>query len=75
MPKTTTTDVMCSQVSTPRMASRRRGCSALSALSALLLGIVLGLLTRPASVYEGFYDPLFSGLLSGIAYLDEIEAL
>jgi hypothetical protein len=35
-----------------------------SALSALLLGLALGLLTRPESVYESFYDPLFCGLLS-----------
>ena len=35
-----------------------------SALSALLLGLALGLLTRPESVYESFYDPLFRGLLS-----------
>ncbi|HSM82038.1 MAG TPA: sodium-dependent bicarbonate transport family permease, partial [Nodosilinea sp.] len=35
-----------------------------SALSALLLGLALGILTRPESVYESFYDPLFRGLLS-----------
>ena len=28
-----------------------------SALSALLLGLALGILTRPDSVYEGFYNP------------------
>ncbi|MGQ9836973.1 MAG: sodium-dependent bicarbonate transport family permease [Cyanobacteriota bacterium] len=34
------------------------------ALSALLLGVGLGLLARPDSVYKSFYDPLFRGLLS-----------
>jgi len=43
-------------------------------LSALLLGIALGLLTRPASVYEGFYDPLFRGLLSVLMLIMGMEA-
>jgi hypothetical protein len=45
-----------------------------SALSALLLGIALGLLTRPEKVYEGFYDPLFRGLLSVLMLVMGMEA-
>jgi len=45
-----------------------------SALSALLLGLVLGLLTRPERVYEGFYDPLFRGFLSVLMLTMGIEA-
>jgi len=45
-----------------------------SALSALLLGIVLGLLTRPESVYESFYNPLFRGLLSILMLIMGMEA-
>lgn len=45
-----------------------------SALSALLLGIALGLLTRPEKVYEGFYDPLFKGMLSVLMLIMGIEA-
>jgi len=35
-----------------------------SALSALLLGLALGILTRPESVYESFFNPLFRGFLA-----------
>ncbi len=45
-----------------------------SALSALLLGLALGLLTQPASVYESFYDPLFRGLLSVLMLIMGMEA-
>ena len=45
-----------------------------SALTALLLGIALGLFTNPESVYEGFYDPLFKGLLSVLMLIMGIEA-
>ena len=45
-----------------------------SALSALLLGLALGLLTRPESVYESFYDPLFRGLLSVLMLVMGMEA-
>ncbi|MBE9138207.1 sodium-dependent bicarbonate transport family permease [Nodosilinea sp. LEGE 07088] len=45
-----------------------------SALSALLLGLALGLLTQPASVYESFYDPLFRGLLSVLMVIMGMEA-
>jgi len=44
------------------------------ALSALLLGIALGILTRPDKVFEGFYDPLFRGLLSVLMLIMGIEA-
>jgi hypothetical protein len=45
-----------------------------SALSALLLGLALGLLTRPESVYESFYSPLFRGLLSVLMLVMGMEA-
>lgn len=45
-----------------------------SALSALLLGLVLGILTRPEKVVESFYDPLFRGLLSVLMLVMGIEA-
>lgn len=45
-----------------------------SALSALLLGIALGLLTRPDPVFESFYEPLFRGLLSLLMLVMGMEA-
>ena len=45
-----------------------------SALSALLLGIALGVLTRPESVFESFYEPLFRGLLSILMLVMGMEA-
>jgi hypothetical protein len=45
-----------------------------SALTALLLGLVLGLLTRPERVFEDFYDPLFRGLLSILMLIMGMEA-
>jgi hypothetical protein len=45
-----------------------------SALSALLLGLALGLLTRPDSVFESFYEPLFRGLLSILMMIMGMEA-
>ena len=45
-----------------------------SALSALLLGIALGLLTQPESVFESFYEPLFRGLLSILMLVMGMEA-
>lgn len=44
------------------------------ALSALILGMVLGLLTRPEHVFEEFYDPLFRGLLSVLMLVMGMEA-
>lgn len=45
-----------------------------SALSALLLGLALGLLTHPERVFDGFYDPLFRGFLSILMLTMGIEA-
>ena len=45
-----------------------------SALTALLLGLALGLLTKPESVYESFYDPLFRGFLSVLMLIMGMEA-
>jgi hypothetical protein len=45
-----------------------------SAISALLLGMVLGLFTQPGSVVESFYDPLFRGLLSILMLILGMEA-
>ena len=45
-----------------------------AALSALLLGIALGLFTRPDSVYEGFFNPPFRGLLSILMLVMGMEA-
>ncbi len=45
-----------------------------SALSALLLGLALGLMTKPESVYESFYNPLFRGLLSILMLIMGMEA-
>jgi len=45
-----------------------------SALSALLLGLALGLLTHPERVFEGFYDPLFRGFLSILMLTMGMEA-
>ncbi|MBW4476218.1 MAG: sodium-dependent bicarbonate transport family permease [Tolypothrix brevis GSE-NOS-MK-07-07A] len=45
-----------------------------SALSAMLLGLALGLFTRPESVYKSFYDPAFRGLLSILMLVMGIEA-
>ncbi|GAB4158455.1 MAG: hypothetical protein Fur0046_38080 [Cyanobacteria bacterium J069] len=44
------------------------------ALSAMLLGVTLGLFARPESVYEGFYEPLFRGLLSILMLVMGMEA-
>ena len=45
-----------------------------SALTALLLGIALGLLTKPESVYDSFYSPLFRGFLSVLMIIMGMEA-
>jgi len=45
-----------------------------SALSALLLGIALGLITNPAPVYDSFFEPLFRGLLSVLMLVMGMEA-
>ena len=45
-----------------------------SALSALLLGIALGILTDPRSVFESFYEANFRGLLSVLMLVMGMEA-
>jgi hypothetical protein len=45
-----------------------------SALSALLLGLALGLLTKPDPVLQSFYDPLFKGFLSVLMLVMGMEA-
>ncbi|MEO1014708.1 MAG: sodium-dependent bicarbonate transport family permease [Pseudomonadota bacterium] len=45
-----------------------------SALSALLLGIAIGLIASPQQVYEEFYDPLFRGFLSILMLIMGMEA-
>lgn len=54
----------------PIVAESLRG----SALSALLLGLALGLFTKPDRVFEDFYDPLFRGLLSVLMLIMGMEA-
>jgi uncharacterized protein len=44
------------------------------AISALLLGLAIGLLGRPEQVYSGFYEPLFRGLLSILMLIMGMEA-
>ena len=45
-----------------------------SALTALLLGLALGLFTNPERVFDSFYDPLFRGLLSVLMLIMGMEA-
>ena len=45
-----------------------------SALSALLLGLALGLLTNSRGVYDNFFDPAFRGLLSILMLVMGMEA-
>ncbi len=45
-----------------------------SALSALLLGLALGLFTRSESVLESFYEPMFRGFLSVLMLVMGMEA-
>ncbi|PWK60207.1 sodium-dependent bicarbonate transport family permease [Roseicyclus mahoneyensis] len=44
------------------------------AISALVLGLALGLLGRPEQVYASFYEPLFRGLLSIMMLIMGMEA-
>lgn len=41
-----------------------KDCLKGGALTTLLIGVALGIFTKPESVYENFFDPLFSGFLS-----------
>ncbi|MGJ8595251.1 sodium-dependent bicarbonate transport family permease [Sulfitobacter sp.] len=45
-----------------------------AAISALLLGIAIGVLGRPETVYASFYEPLFPGLLSILMLVMGMEA-
>ena len=44
------------------------------AISALLIGLAIGVLTEPDSVYKSFYEPLFRGLLSILMLIMGMEA-
>ncbi|MEL7091152.1 MAG: sodium-dependent bicarbonate transport family permease [Pseudomonadota bacterium] len=44
------------------------------AISALLLGLGLGLFARPDAVFDSFYEPLFRGLLSVLMLIMGMEA-
>lgn len=44
------------------------------ALSAMLLGLALGIFTQPDSVYKGFFDPAFRGLLAILMLVMGMEA-
>jgi len=44
------------------------------AISALLVGLALGIFARPDSVYDSFYEPLFRGLLSILMLVMGMEA-
>jgi len=45
-----------------------------SALSALLLGILIGIVVNPVQIYDGFYNPLFKGFLSILLLIMGMEA-
>lgn len=45
-----------------------------SALSAMILGLALGLLARPESVLTSFYEPIFRGMLSILMLIMGMEA-
>lgn len=44
------------------------------AISALLIGLVIGIFADPQTVFEGFYEPLFYGLLSVLMLIMGMEA-
>ena len=45
-----------------------------SAVTAMLLGVALGILTRPEPVYESFFNPLFRGFLAVLMIIMGMEA-
>ncbi len=51
-----------------------KDCLQGAALTVLIMGVVLGLITKPEKVFEGFFDPLFSGFLSVLMLILGIEA-
>ena len=44
------------------------------AISALMVGLAIGILAEPQSVYTSFYEPLFRGLLSILMLIMGMEA-
>lgn len=44
------------------------------AISALLIGLAIGMFAQPESVYKSFYEPLFRGLLSILMLIMGMEA-
>lgn len=44
------------------------------AISALFLGLALGMFTKPDAIFESFYEPLFKGLLSILMLIMGMEA-
>ena len=45
-----------------------------SAVTAMLLGVALGILTKPEPVYESFFNPLFRGFLAILMIIMGMEA-
>ena len=45
-----------------------------SAVTAMLLGVALGILTKPEPVYESFFNPLFRGFLAVLMIIMGMEA-
>ncbi|WP_421789120.1 sodium-dependent bicarbonate transport family permease [Hyphobacterium sp.] len=45
-----------------------------SALSALILGLLIGILANPVRIYEEFYNPMFRGMLSILLLIMGMEA-
>jgi len=45
-----------------------------SAVTALLLGVALGILTKPEPVYESFFNPMFRGFLAVLMIIMGMEA-
>ena len=51
-----------------------KDCLQGTALTVLIIGILLGLLARPEGVFEEFFDPPFRGFLSVLMFILGIEA-
>lgn len=51
-----------------------KDCLQGSALTVLIAGVILGLITRPERIFEEFYDPLFRGFLSVLMLILGMEA-
>jgi hypothetical protein len=51
-----------------------KDCLRGTALTVLIIGVVLGLVTKPDSVYESFFNPLFRGFLSILMLVSGMEA-